>query len=94
MTRQNTQHFLSSLHHLFKRCSFVEMGDAPESNNEASLIDQRPIAQAEIELARTVFGNTIPYDNVILTNLGGMSGRAFTAPGVDGKNVLQSWTCL
>ncbi len=50
-----------------------------------ALIDQRPIAQAEIDLARTVFGNTIPYDNVILTNLGGLSGRAFTAPGVDGK---------
>ena len=36
-------------------------------------------------MARKVFGNTVPYDKVILTNLGGLSNRAFTAPGVDGK---------
>ncbi len=49
------------------------------------LIDSRPIAQAEIVLARTVFGNTIPYDQVMLTSLSGLGGRAFAAPGVDGK---------
>ena len=50
-----------------------------------ALIHSRPLAQPEIDLARTVFGNTLPYDKVILTNLGGMNGRAFTAPGIDGK---------
>jgi hypothetical protein len=51
----------------------------------SALIDSRPIAQAEIDLASTVFGNTLPYDKVMLTNLGGLGGRAFTAPGVDGN---------
>jgi hypothetical protein len=50
-----------------------------------ALIDSRPIAQAEIAKASTVFGNTIPYDKVILTNLAGLGGRAFTAAGVDGN---------
>ncbi len=51
----------------------------------SALIDSRPIAQAEIDLASTVFGNTIPYDKVWLTNLAGLGGRPFTAPGVDEK---------
>ncbi len=50
-----------------------------------ALIKSRPLAQPEIDVARTVFGNTIPYNNIMLTNLGGLSGRGFTAPGVDGK---------
>jgi hypothetical protein len=50
-----------------------------------ALIDSHPLAQAEIDLASKVFGNTIPYNKVILTDLGGLSGRGFTAPGVDGK---------
>lgn len=49
------------------------------------LIDSRPINQEEIAKATEVFGNTIPYDKVILTNLVGLGGRSFTAPGVDGK---------
>jgi hypothetical protein len=50
-----------------------------------ALNDSHPLAQAEIDLASKVFGNTIPYNKVILTDLGGLSGRGFTAPGVDGK---------
>jgi len=51
----------------------------------AALINSRPLSQVEREKAITVFGNTIPYDQVMLTNLSGLGGRAFTAPGVDGK---------
>jgi hypothetical protein len=50
-----------------------------------AMIKSRPINDAEIALAKQVFGETIPYQNVVLTNLGGLSGRAFTAPGADGK---------
>ena len=50
-----------------------------------ALIKSRPLNVQEIALAQTVFGSTLPYDKVILTNLAGIGGRAFTAPGVDGK---------
>ncbi len=49
------------------------------------LIRSRPINPEEIALARKVFGNHLPYDQIQLTNLSGIGGRAFTAPGVDGK---------
>ena len=50
-----------------------------------ALIGSRPLNDAEKALARQVFGGTLPVDDVILTNLAGLGGRAFTAPGVDGK---------
>jgi hypothetical protein len=50
-----------------------------------AVIQSRPLNDAEIALAREVFGETIPYGNVMITNLGGLSGRGFTAPGVDRK---------
>ncbi len=50
-----------------------------------AMIKYRPMNDAEIALARRVFGDTLPYGDVILTNLAGLGGRAFTAPGVDGK---------
>jgi hypothetical protein len=50
-----------------------------------AMIKSRPLNDAEIAVARQVFGDTLPYDKVIITNLGGLGGRAFTAPGVDGK---------
>jgi hypothetical protein len=52
-----------------------------------ALIKQRPISQAEYDLANNnVFNGTLPPpDQIILTNLSGLGGRAFTMPGVDGK---------
>jgi hypothetical protein len=50
-----------------------------------TLIRYRPMTGPEIDLARKVFGDHIPYDKVQFTNLAGIGGRAFTAPGVDGK---------
>jgi hypothetical protein len=52
-----------------------------------ALIKQRPISQAEYDLANNnVFKGTLPPpDQIILTNLSGLGGRAFTMPGIDGK---------
>jgi len=50
-----------------------------------SMIQYRPMSAGEIALATQVFGSEIPYQNVVLTNLCGLNGRSFTAPGVDGK---------
>jgi hypothetical protein len=49
------------------------------------LISTRSLQQPEIDEARKVFADTIPYDKVTLTNLGSLGDRAFTAPGVDGR---------
>jgi hypothetical protein len=48
-------------------------------------IQYRAMTSAEIALAQKVFGSQLPYGNVQLTNFSGLGGRAFTAPGVDGK---------
>jgi hypothetical protein len=53
-----------------------------------AMIDHRPLNDAEKALAKRVFGTTLPVDDVILTNLAGLGGRAFTAPGVDRKTYL------
>ncbi|MFV8050930.1 hypothetical protein [Mycobacterium sp. 48b] len=53
-----------------------------------ALIKFRPLNAAEIAFARQVFGNSLPYQDVIITNLAGLGDRAFTAPGVDGKTYL------
>lgn len=50
-----------------------------------ALISYRPMNAAEIQLAQQVFSSELPYNNVMLTNLSGLGGRSFTAPGVDGK---------
>ena len=50
-----------------------------------AMISSRPMSAAEVQLAEKVFGSELPYGNVILTNLSMIGGRAFTAPGVDGK---------
>ena len=51
----------------------------------AVMIDSRPLNDAEIALGKKVFGDNLPYGDVILTNLAGGGGRAFTCPGADGK---------
>src|SRR6476660_3558438 len=53
-----------------------------------ALIKFRPLNVAEIAFARQVFGNSLPYQDVIITNLAGLGDRAFSAPGVDGKTYL------
>ena len=50
-----------------------------------ALIKTRAMTHDEISAAQTVFGSEVPYENVLFTNLAGQNGRAFTAPGVDGK---------
>lgn len=59
-----------------------------------AMIKSRPMSPNEIIFAQQVFGSELPYGNVVLTNLGGLGGRAFTAPGVDGKtycNLGENW---
>jgi hypothetical protein len=62
----------------------VEVGAATDVVVNAE-IQRRPLNAAEIALAQEVFGSTLPYDNIQLTDFCGLGGRAFTAPGVDGK---------
>lgn len=50
-----------------------------------ALIKSRSLNDAEKSLARQVFGDFVPLDDVVITNLGGASGRGFTVKGVDGK---------
>jgi LGFP repeat len=52
----------------------------------AADIQQRQIRADEYEFANNVFHNTLPPMNQIwLTNLAGLNGRAFTVPWVDGN---------
>lgn len=53
-----------------------------------ALIEQRSLRQEEIDLAEKVFKGTLPYDDIRLTNLSGLGGRAFTMPGGDKKIYL------
>jgi len=48
------------------------------------LVKHRSLRAGEIKLARQVFGNTIPYHRVVLTNLHSNDDRAFTIPNIDG----------
>ncbi len=48
------------------------------------LVKHRSLRASEIKLARQVFGDTIPYKRVVLTNLHSNDDRAFTIPNVDG----------
>lgn len=51
-----------------------------------ALIQQRPLSAQEAQFAAdNVFGNSLPADRIVLTNLSGLGGRAFTMPGVDNK---------
>ncbi len=54
-----------------------------------ALIQQRPLSPEEAQFASQVFGNSLPpADQIILTNLSGLGGRAFTMPGIDGKTYV------
>jgi hypothetical protein len=53
-----------------------------------ALVDHRRLNNAEVALARQVFGDTIDYSKVRLTNLSGFGKRPFTVPGADGKTYI------
>lgn len=54
-----------------------------------ALIKQRQISQAEYDFCNQVFTGQLPPPNqLIITNLSGLGGRAFTMPGVDGNIYL------
>src|SRR5436853_3565048 len=44
-------------------------------------INMRSLTIAEQSIVRHVFGNTVPVQNILVTNIGGVDGRAFTIPG-------------
>jgi hypothetical protein len=50
----------------------------------AALVGQRHMTDAEKAFADTVFRRTLPLDRILLTNLVGLGGRPFTAPGPGG----------
>ena len=54
----------------------------------AALFKRRPLSQKEIDEARTVFADTVPYDKVWVTNLETFGGRWFTNMGIDGSIVI------
>jgi hypothetical protein len=43
----------------------------------------RQLTPAEINFAKAVFGNTVPYDRVFLTDQAGFGGRPFTTPALN-----------
>lgn len=54
-----------------------------------ALFKQRPIRPDEYEFANLVFRGTLPpAERIVLTNLSGLGGRAFTVPALDQKTVL------
>jgi hypothetical protein len=53
-----------------------------------ALIKQRGLTPQEAQFANQVFSNSVPTDRIVLTNLAGLGGRAFTMPGIDGKVYL------
>jgi hypothetical protein len=46
--------------------------------------NHRRLTQQEISFAGSVFGDTLPTDRIILTDMSGLGGREFTFPNVDG----------
>lgn len=52
------------------------------------LIKHRPLNDAEKILARSVFGEQVPYDQVIVTNIAASSGTKFTVPNIDNTILL------
>ena len=45
-----------------------------------AMIELRELTGAERDFARQVFGNSLDFDRIRLTNLSGLGGRCFTAP--------------
>jgi hypothetical protein len=51
----------------------------------SSAIRHRKLAEAERVALREVFGDSIPFDRVILTNATGLGGSYFVAPNIDAQ---------
>ena len=54
----------------------------------ASEIKHRSLQDEEKALAALVFGDTLPTDRIVLTNLPGLGGRAFTIPSFDNSILI------
>ena len=54
------------------------------------LIAHRPLTPEERDLARSVFEESLPTqdDRIILTNIAGIGGRAFTCPNISGEILI------
>jgi len=52
------------------------------------LIKHRSLTAKEISFARKVFGDKVPYQRVVVTNLHSNDDRAFTIPNVDGDILM------
>src|SRR5437899_4145882 len=50
--------------------------------------EHRLLTDKEVAFAHRVFGDTVPYARVIVTNLFGVSGRQFTLPNADSDILL------
>lgn len=50
----------------------------------ATAPNHRRLTQDEIDFAGTVFGDTLPIERIMLTDMIGLGGRQFTFPNVDG----------
>jgi hypothetical protein len=48
-------------------------------------VRNRLLNQEEVALATRVFGDTLPVDRILLTNLSGIGGTEFTVPNADGE---------
>jgi hypothetical protein len=59
---------------------------ATESLN--ALIKTRGLSPEERTIAELVFGDSLPYDKIILTNLWHPQGRAFTIPNAAGESLI------
>lgn len=53
-----------------------------------AMVHLRSLHDDEVSFARQVFGDSIDFGRVRLTNLVGLGGRAFTAPAVDGTILI------
>jgi hypothetical protein len=54
----------------------------------AALFERRDLRIEEIDEAKRVFGDTVPYDKIVVSNLEGLGGRAFAVPNIDGNSVI------
>lgn len=58
----------------------------------AALIRHRRMEQIELDLALRVYGDTLPLDRIVLTNLSGLGGAAFTMPTIGGDILVNLGT--
>lgn len=54
----------------------------------AALFRRRGLNDVEIEEAKKVFLDTIPYEKIVISNLEGIGGRPFAIPNIDGQVIM------